>query len=160
MITLNHSMIKELLLAIVFGLLIGFGLSGTFYFVRQNKNKPDSTPNVVIPTPAPLDDISPSPNQDSSILHSNPNLKITSPQNFDIISTNKTTIEGQTNPNSLLIITTPLKNYHLNANSQGVFSQEIILESGFNAINLTAIDENDQENHLEFFLTYSTTKLE
>lgn len=153
-------MIKELLLAIIFGLLIGFGLTGTFYFVRQNKNQSNNTPNIVVPPPGSEDNNSINVNLTPTIPSSNPNLEITSPQNYDIIATSKTTIEGQSNPNSLIIITTPLKNYHLSANIQGKFSQEIVLESGFNAINLTSIDENDQEYHLEFFLTYSTTKLE
>ena len=161
MITLNHSMIKELSLAIVLGLLIGFGLTGTFYFLRQNKAQSNNTPNIVIPTTFPEDNnsqsLSPSPTQD---LSSAPPLVINSPQNNDIISTSKTTIKGQSSPNSLIIITTPLKNYHLSSDVQGLFSEEIILEPGFNSINLTAIDQNDQENHLELFVTYSTTKLE
>jgi len=150
-------MIKELSLAVIFGLLVGFGLTGTFYFVRQNKNQLKNTPNIIIPTPAPDNrtnsQLTPSPN-------SNPNLEITSPQNNDIISTSKTTLNGSTLSNSLIIVTTPLKNYHLNADNQGDFSLSISLEPGLNAINLTAIDQNDQESHSEIFLTYSTTKLE
>lgn len=160
MITLNYSMIKELSLAIIFGLLIGFGLTGTFYFIKHSQNKPDNTPNIVIPTLAPKDDNLNNVNSTPTPAASNQNLVITSPQNNDIIATGKVTIKGQSNPNSLIIITTPLKNYHLNADVQGIFSQEIVLESGYNVINLTAIDENDQENHIELFLTYSTTKLE
>lgn len=162
MITLNHSMIKELSLAVVLGLLIGFGLTGTYFFVKQNKNQQKNTPNIVIPTTAPENNdssnqnsVSPTPNYSSL-----PELKINSPQNNDIISTSKTTIKGQSSPNSLIIITTPLKNYHLSADVQGLFSQEISLEAGFNSLSISAIDENDQENHLELSVTYSTTKLE
>ena len=162
MITLNHSMIKELSLAIILGLLIGFGLTGTYFFIRQNKNQQKNTPNIVIPTTAPENNdssnqnsVSPTPNYSSL-----PELKINSPQNNDIISTSKTTIKGQSSPNSLIIITTPLKNYHLSADVQGLFSQEISLEAGFNSLSISAIDENDQENHLELSVTYSTTKLE
>lgn len=155
-------MIKELSLAIILGLLIGFGLTGTYFFIRQNKNQQKNTPNIVIPTTAPENNdssnqnsVSPTPNYSSL-----PELKINSPQNNDIISTSKTTIKGQSSPNSLIIITTPLKNYHLSADVQGLFSQEISLEAGFNSLSISAIDENDQENHLELSVTYSTTKLE
>ncbi len=159
MITLNHPMIKELSLAVIFGLLIGFGLTGTFYFVRQSNSTPKNTPNIVIPTPAPDTQNNPELSP-TSIPSTNPNLEITSPQNNDIISTSKTLIKGKTTPNSLIIITTPQKNYQFSATAQGDFSQEIDLEPGFNAINLTSIDQNDSENHAEIFLTYSTTKLE
>lgn len=161
MITLNHSMIKELSLAIVLGLLIGFGLTGTYFYVRQTKNNQKNPPNIVVPTTAPENNssdqnsVSPPPN-----FSSLPELKINSPQNNDIISTSKTTIKGQSSPNSLIIITTPLKNYHLSADVQGLFSQEITLEAGFNSLNITTIDQNDKENHFELFITYSTTKLE
>jgi len=157
MITLNHPMIKELSLAVIFGLLIGFGLTGTFYFVKQSNSHP-STPNIVVPSPAPdsqtNSQLSPTP------ILSTSNLEISSPQNNDIISTSKATIKGQTSPNSFIVITTPLKNYHLSTGAQGDFSQIIDLEPGLNIINLTAIDIYDQESHTELSLTYSTTKLE
>ncbi len=154
-------MIKELSLAIILGLLIGFGLTGTFYYVKQNKIKQQNPPNIVIPTTAPENNNSTSSNPiPTSNFSSLPELKVISPQNNDIVSTSKITIKGQSSPNSLIIITTPLKNYHLSADVQGLFSQEISLESGFNSINLTTIDQNDGENHLELFITYSTTKLE
>ena len=161
MITLNHSMIKELSLAIILGLLIGFGLTGTYFYVRQTKNNQKNPPNIVIPTTAPENNSS---NQNSlsptPIFSSLPELKINSPQNNDIISTSKTIIKGQSDSNSLIIITTPLKNYHLSADVQGLFSQEITLEAGYNSINITTINKDDQENHYELFITYSTTKLE
>jgi len=153
-------MIKELSLAIILGLLIGFGLTGTFYYVKQNKIKQQNPPNIVIPTTVPENNNSSSNPAPTSSLTSLPELKIISPQNNDIVSTSKITVKGQSSPNSLIIITTPLKNYNLSADVQGLFSQEISLESGFNSINLTTIDENDSENHLELFITYSTTKLE
>jgi cytoskeletal protein RodZ len=151
-------MIKELSLAVIFGLLIGFGLTGTFYFVEQNKGSNKNTPNIVAPSPSP--DSQTNTNPTPTIALATSNFEITSPQNNDIISTSKVTLKGTTTPNSLIVITTPLKNYHLNANAQGIFSQIIDLEPGYNAINLTALDQNDQESHLEIFLTYSTTKLE
>lgn len=159
MITLNHPMIKELSLAVIFGLLIGFGLTGTFFYVKQSSQKPKPGPNIVVPTPAPDSPVNPKLSPTSS-PSSNPNLEITSPQNNDIISTSKTTLTGLSSPNNLIIITTPLKNYHLSADSKGEFSQGIDLEGGLNAVNITSINQNDQENHIEIFLTFSTTKLE
>jgi hypothetical protein len=159
MITLNHPMIKELSLAVIFGLLIGFGLTGTFFYVKQSAQRPKPGPNIVVPSPAPETTGNPKLSPTSS-PSSTPNLEITSPQNNDIISTGKTTLKGLSSPNSLIVITTPLKNYQLSADSQGEFSQSIDLEAGLNAVNITSINQNDQENHIEIFLTFSTTKLE
>ena len=159
MITLKHPMIKELSLAVIFGLLIGFGLTGTFYFVKQNNNSRKNTPNIVIPTPASDTDINAKLSPTIS-LSTTSELEITSPQNNDIINTSKTTIKGLTSSNSFIIITTPKKNYHFSADAQGDFSYAIDLEPGLNAINITAIDQKDQENHIELLITYSTTKLE
>lgn len=159
MITLNHPMIKELSLAVIFGLLIGFGLTGTFFYVKKSYKQPKSEPNIIVPTLAPETDtnnkLSPSPNPSST-----PNLEISSPQNNDIVSTSKTTLKGLSSPNSLIVITTPLKNYHLYTDASGEFSQSIDLEGGLNAINITSINPQDQENHIEIFITFSTTKLE
>jgi len=154
-------MIKELSLAILFGLLIGFGLTGTIYFVKQgqsNKTK-QSLPKISAPTSAPE-------NKNNDTQNNSPDnaqsfdLKIISPQNNDIIATSKTTLNGQTDADSLVVITTPIKNYHLDADSEGNFSLPIDLEVGYNVINITAINQNDQEAHMELFITYSTTKLE
>lgn len=156
MITLIQPMIKELSLAVIFGLLIGLGLTGTYYFVKQSNNPHKNTPQVVIPTSTPD---SSQPDQPTPIPLSTSVLEINSPQDNDIIATSKVTLKGNTNPKSFIIITTPLKNYQLNA-EDGSFSQSIDLEPGLNIINLTAIDQNDQESHLQISLTYSTTKLE
>jgi len=160
MITLNHSMIKELSLAVIFGLLIGFGLTGTFYFIKQNNNSHKNTPNIIIPTSAPKESQKDTKLTPTTPMSTSTNIEITSPQNNDIINTSKVTIKGLSAPNSLLVVTTPLKNYNLNTDAQGNFSLSIDLEPGLNLINLTAIDLNDQEAHTELSLTYSTTKLE
>lgn len=158
MITLFQPMIKELSLAIFFGLLIGLGLTGTYYFVRQsNNNNHKNIPNIVVPTSSPDNNHQNQPTPSNSLSTSI--LELTSPQNNDIIATSKTTLKGNTNPKSFIVITTPLKNYQLST-EDGSFSQSIDLEPGLNIINLTAIDQNDQESHLEISLTYSTTKLE
>lgn len=158
MITLNHSMIKELSLAVIFGLLIGFGLTGTFYFIKQN-NTHKNTPNIIVPTPAPESQNDPI-STPTTTMSTSTKIEITSPQNNDIVNTSKITLKGLATPNSLLIVTTPLKNYNFNTDAQGNFSLSIDLEPGLNLINLTAIDLNDQEAHTELSLTYSTAKLE
>lgn len=152
-------MIKELSLAIILGLLIGFGLTGTFFFVRQSSNKSQNTVEIKSPSPIPTTSDNsqalPTPIAEPS---TNPNLEITSHQNNDIVATSKITLTGNTNPKSQVIITTLSKNYRSLSDNQGKFSQSIDLEPGLNIINISAISENNQENQAEIYLTYSTAK--
>lgn len=152
-------MIKELSLAVILGLLIGLGVTGTFFFVRQSSNQPKNTVEIKSPSPIPTaSDNSktlPTPIAEPSI---NPNLEITSHQNNDIVATSKITLTGNTNPKSQVIITTLSKNYRSLSDNQGKFSQSIDLEPGLNIINISAISENNQENQAEIYLTYSTAK--
>jgi hypothetical protein len=158
MITLEQSMIKELSLAVFFGLLIGLGLTGTFYFLKQNQKQSLDNNQVLITTPtlsAP-DQLSPSP---TNFNTSNSTLTITSPQNNDIVATSKITLKGQSNaPNANIIITTVNKNYHTTAAADGTFSQDLDLEPGLNDLQITLINSQDQETHAELFITYSTVK--
>lgn len=152
-------MIKELSLAVIFGLLIGLGFAGTFFFVKQNSNRPQNTVEVKSPSPVPTSSSNsetlPTPIAEPS---ANPSIEITSHQNNDIVATSKITLTGITNPKSQVIITTLSKNYRSLSDNLGKFSQVIDLEPGLNIINLSVISENNQENQSEIHLTYSTAK--
>lgn len=159
MITLLiNSMIKELTLAIVFALLIGLGLTGTLYYLKQNqKPSAEMTTSDLSSPPASADQnpLSPTPAPSDDDLQ----LAIISPQNNDIINTAAVTLKGTATPDSTLVITIPKKNYSLVADSKGNFSQNIDLDSGYNIIEITAVTPNHQETHLTYYLTYSTYKL-
>lgn len=161
MITLKQLMIKELSLAVFFGLLIGLGLTGTFYFLRQQST---STVNqVLITSPTPVNNSTlqktPSPASTNN-TDSSQSLNISSPQNNDIVATSKINLKGQSSPQANIIIVTLNKNYYLIADINGAFNQDIDLEPGLNNLKITSVDSKDQENHIELSLTYSTIKLE
>lgn len=161
MITLKQLMIKELSLAVFFGLLIGLGLTGTFYFLKQQNSS--STNQILITSPTPVTDNNSqiTPTSTNSNNNSSSILSITSHQNNDIVATPKITLKGQTNSaNISIIITTLSKNYYTTTDTDGTFSQDIDLEPGLNDLKITSIDAKDQELHNELFITYSTVKLE
>lgn len=147
-------MIKELFLAIIFGLLIGFGLTGTFFFLKDNSSKSQNTPEINSPSPAPT----PADTTPAAEPSPNPSLEITSHQNNDIVATAKITLTGRTTPNSQVVITTLNKNYHSLSDNAGNYSQIVDLEAGLNEINLSVISSTDQENQAKIFITYSTAK--
>lgn len=156
MITLNQSMIKELSLAIVFGLLIGLGLTGTFFYLRQGHSSTVNSQKITAPSPIPTN-LTPTSTSSNSSTNT---LSVSSLQNNDIVATSKITLTGLFTPNGLLFVTTPQKNYHTTVDAQGQFSLSIDLEPGLNDINLLATDSQDRESRLELFITYSTAKIE
>ncbi len=159
MITLKQSMIKTLLVTAFFALILGLGLSGTVYYIKQNQKSRQSL-STVVPTLNPqTDNLSPTntPDQPNSTLPLS--LTITSHQNYDLVSTAKITLTGTTTPNSILVLTTPSQNYNFSADDTGKFSQAITLDSGFNTLHLKAISPDNQETELTYYLTFSTAKI-
>lgn len=159
MITLKQSMIKTLLLTAFFALILGLGLSGTFYYLKQNQKNHQNL-STVIPTLNPDSSnttvsVTPVPNNPGSSVP----LNITSHQNYDLVSAAKITLTGTTTPKSLLVITTPSQNYHFSADDSGKFSQNITLDSGFNTLNIKSITPDNQETQLTYYLTFSTVKI-
>lgn len=156
-------MIKEILLAIILGALLGFGVTGGY--IAINKEKVSVNTDSIIPTPiidsTNTDTVSvPSPTgtTDNS-SNSDHQLKIESPQNETIISGSKTTIKGTTSPLSSLIITTPIKTYYANADNAGNFNINIEIESGVNLVQIDSIDAFDNQASSQLIITYSTAKI-
>ena len=160
MITLESPMIKTLILTIIFGLIVGLGLGGTVFYLRQTQ-KSNQSPSTIIPTLAPENnsenDLKPSP----SPANTDTKITITSHQNYDIVTTSKITLKGSTTlADSVIIISTPVNVYQGTTDKDGNFSQSIDLESGYNRLTISVINSNNQENHINYYLTYSTAKIE
>jgi len=151
-------MIKEYLLTIFLGTILGFGITGGYYALHQNKNKQNTTDISPTPTITEIQmstqvSITPSVSETKSIIN------ITSPENSTVLSTAKTSIKGDAKPNSLIIISTPSQTFSGETNSNGVFSVNIELDSGVNLIKISSIDSDDNQDETELTLTYSTAKI-
>lgn len=152
-------MIKTLILTIVFGLIIGLGLGGTVFYLKQTQ-KSNQTPSTVIPTLAPEDGFENDPQPSPTPVNTDTKITITSHQNYDIVATSKITLKGSTLPDSVIIISTPVNVYQSTTDKDGNFSQNIDLESGYNHLTVSVVNTDNQEEHISYYLTYSTTKLE
>lgn len=150
-------MLKEYFIAIILGALLGFGVTGGYYSIRSRPQKtvhPDQ-PIVVTPTPNKSEPVQP----ESSPPPPQTNFVIQSPENYSIVSTSKIDLSGTTTPQSTIVISTPVDSYVTQSNSSGDFSQKIDLESGFNIIQITAVDPQENQTDLELIITYSTAKI-
>lgn len=145
-------MFKELILAIIFGGLIGFGATGTYIafkkkpapIVNNSQIETNVTPSVsVAPTLAPTKN----------------NLNIFQPQDESVVSDSKLVLKGQTDNYAIVIITTPDNSYSTTADSSGNFDTNINLAPGINHLKITSISQSDIENNSELFITYTTAKI-
>jgi hypothetical protein len=156
-------MFKELLLAIVLGALLGFGLTGGYVAFNKNKN---TTPTVTIsPTPTPATNsikktTTPSVNQTTDDQNTGDHqITIESPEPESIIANSQITLKGTTSPQSYLVITSPVKTYFSTADNAGNFSIDIEIESGVNLIQIDSIDTTDNQASAKLIVTYSTAKI-
>jgi hypothetical protein len=153
-------MIKEILLAITLGALLGFGITGGY--IAINKEKVSATVVSVSPTPTnnnpsnPND--TPTPITDSTDTNTH-QLTIESPENETIIANSQTSIKGTTSPQSSLIVTTPVNTYYTTADNAGNFNLNIEVESGVNSIQIDSIDSSDNQASTQLIITYSTAKI-
>ncbi len=157
-------MIKELLLAVLLGALLGLGATGGYYTLRNNQSKAIDSNN-----PSVLSETSPeSHNGDESQTNttdlqettSSHSLTVTSPENETLFDTPVAEIKGTTTPHSTIIVQSPTKSYTAQADKMGNFSvAKVELEGGINLIQVSSIDPNDNQADTELLLTYSSAKI-
>jgi len=150
-------MFKELFLAIIFGGLIGFGATGTFIALKR-KTTPVVNNSTIQITVTPV--VSQNPNQITpTIAPSVGTLEIFQPLNESVVSQSKVTIKGQSEPSSIIIITTLDNSYSVTADSAGNFDTTINLSPGINQIKITSVAPNDNQKDAQLFVTYTTAKI-
>lgn len=153
-------MFKEIILAIVLGALLGFGLTGGYFAVKKSPSTQigNVTPTISITKSEPTStNLTPTPIQ--TVDNSDNQITIDSPENESIVSNSKVTIKGTCNSKSTVIITTNTKNYTTYADNAGNFNVEIEIETGTNQIQVDAIDASDNQSTIKLLITYSTAKI-
>ena len=149
-------MIKEYFIAIILGAILGFGITGGYFAIRQNNTQQ----NIAEISPTPTNSqMSTQVSITPTISEKKSSINITSPENNSVVSTAKINIKGEAKSNSLIIISTPSKTFSDKSNSSGVFSISIELDSGVNLIKISSIDSDDNQYEAELTITYSTTKI-
>jgi len=166
MISFIHKMIKELLLAIILGSLLGFSLTGGVIALKKNKtNQSVIVKNTGIGKSVSETKSKPDPEPSSSVLSETtsvdtmPSLVIDTPQNESVSDKSLINIQGTTTPNSLVVASTTLETLTTNSDESGKFIIENFeLEAGLNYIQLSSVSQNDTQNNTEIQVTFSTVK--
>jgi len=150
-------MIKELVLAIILGGILGFGFTGGYLTLRQ-KNQPQNQVIITEPTVIPTPVISQISIEDK-INNSLDKLNIISPENNLLVSTSLLNITGSTINNSQIIINTSTENFTGQSDEKGLFDIPIKLEAGLNIIKISSVDPEGNQLDTELNVTYSTAKI-
>lgn len=151
-------MLKELILAIILGALLGLGITGGYLALdKKNNSQNQNQPIITSPTPLPEESIN---DQNNTDKNQNDNLTIESVEDNDIVPNEKLEITGTTFPNSPVIATLKETVVDDKSDHDGKFNLQIKLESGLNIIKITVINPEDN-NQIEKTLniTYSTAKI-
>lgn len=146
-------MLKELILAIIIGSLLGIGLTGGYLALNKDNNSPNNDTEIVA-SPTAI-----SKKTNSQENNQKNNLIIASPEDYDIVSKEKLEISGTTNSNSTIILTLGDQILSEDSNDKGNFKFEISLNSGLNIIKIVAIDSQDNQFEETLNITYSTAKI-
>lgn len=153
-------MFKELILAIIFGGLIGFGATGTFIALKKKNvpvinNMSTTQPNTLPTVTQSIDTQKISP----TISTTQNSLNIFQPQNESVVSDSKLILKGQTDNLAVVIITTNDSSYSTTADDSGNFDLTINLNPGINHLKISTISPSDTENNDELYVTYTTAKI-
>ncbi len=154
-------MIKELLIAITLGALLGFGVTGGIVALRKNQTTTPVTATDISPTPTITDtsvNTDSTSDSDENLNTNSHQITIESPADESVTGNSQVTIKGSTTPQSHLVISTPIKTYFVIADNAGNFNTDIEIDSGVNQIQIDSVDPQDNQATKQIIITYSTAK--
>jgi len=149
-------MFKELILAIIIGAILGLGITGGYMTMQHKSEAPKEKPIITEPTLIPT--ISDN-NSTTNETKSSKEITITSPEPDSLLSSEKISIIGTSPKNSNIIIVTPTNSFVGKSDDKGNFQIPITLDSGFNTIKITSIDQENIQKDTSINITYSTAKI-
>jgi hypothetical protein len=153
-------MVKELVIAIVLGALLGFGATGT-YFALSHKNSTPATqkePSSEIQS----DQTNSSDNsttESSDITQTADQVVVSAPENETFVNQSTVTVKGTAPPNSFILIVTPINSYQTTATESGNFETDVQLEAGANFISVNSIDSQNNQSEAVILVTYTTAQI-
>lgn len=127
---------KEVILAIVIGLVMGLFITYGIYLSQRSKEQAQTittTEELEVEEPTPGPEI-------------NGKLTIFNPEDEIITDSQTTQVTGKTNPNAFVIVFVNNDPIILQADETGSFSKEVSLDSMANLIKIHAIDETGEHH--------------
>jgi hypothetical protein len=136
---------KEVLSAVILGLIIGLVITYGIYRARTSL-RGTTDDNQITATPSPSSAI------DSALI-------LTSPADESLTDQKTSTVVGTTSANSFVVILVNEEETITSADESGNFSAEVTLTEGSNIIQVFVIDEDGKTTTRELTVVYSTQPL-
>lgn len=140
---------KEVIIAILVGLVLGLIITFGIYTANQAVKKQNQTTNL------PSNGAHPSPSPIAA-----GKLEITEPEDNLVVNQSKITVSGITEAKNAVAVLTEESEQLILADEEGVFSTEVVLVSGANEIKIITMDKNNQKQEKFLTIVYSTAKIE
>lgn len=142
---------KEVLLAILFGFIIGLIITFGVFTANKSlrKEQAESLPQTAeevetVPTPT----LAPAA------------ITVYEPANQELVDQETVQLRGKALTGAVIAIMTEEDEILIEADDQGLFEAEISLIGGVNQVKITAVNEDGQENETELTIIYSTAEIE
>ena len=138
---------KEVFIAILFGLVIGFVIVFGVVTARTALNKHQETVGQSADTPTP------SPTAEASVPTT---ISITDPQDEAVVNSDTVTLRGTSPANANIVISSEKSTVMKTADSDGSFSLDLKLVSGVNEIRTTAFSQSGDRSDATITIVFST----
>lgn len=140
---------KEILLAIIVGVIVGLGITFGLYLVRERFQ-----PRQTLEQLASLgqEGTEPSPTMEGALIIQQPRNNLYTQDSF-------TRIVGRSSPNSYIVILAEDAEYLTTADQDGDFSQEIELAAGGNRVTVLSTTPEGTQEEVVLSIVYSTADL-
>ena len=130
---------REILFAILAGTLFGVIIAFGIWRLNSSLTPPENTSTSAPATPTP----------DFGIT-------ISKPDQNEVITKSPSIVEGVTQPNSWVVVSTEDEDYFDQADASGAFLVEVELVGGINQILIVSFDENGNSTDTKLTVVYST----
>jgi hypothetical protein len=140
---------KELIVAIVFGILFGCLIGYGIWRTNTKLQAKDLSSDEATLTQAASQGQIPTPPQELQV-------ELTNVEENEVFDTNSITVSGLTQPNIWVAIGTEKKDYITKSDNDGLFHEKIELTFGANSITVTVFDINSNARTLSTNVIYST----
>lgn len=141
---------KEIILAVIIGIIFGLGVTFGLYFVRQRvlpnetaQKIEESRQQPATPTPTP---------QAKTLIVQQPDMNLLTKEGM-------VQVVGKAWPNSYIVILAADQEYVTTADDDGDFSQEIELSLGGNRLTVIATSVQGEQEQVVLSVVYSTVDL-
>lgn len=134
---MRKEVVWAIVAGIIFGLIVGFGVWRINSSLKSKNENAQPTPTPQSATPTEL------------------KITLDKPENEDVITDSSVTVSGITKNLAWVVVSGENGDFITQADTKGVFSQDVDLNAGVNQIKITAFDKDGAQSDTHVIVVYS-----